>query len=80
MISAEVNENILIIMVRNSGKWFEAKESDNQEKLGTGTGLENVKDRLENMYPNNYKFYINKADENVSVYIHIDKEIIYDEA
>lgn len=78
-ITAEVNENILIIMVRNTGRWFEAEENDIQEKLGTGTGLTNVKDRLENIYPNNHKFYINKTDENVSVYIHINKEITYDE-
>lgn len=79
IVSAEVRENSLIIMVRNSGSWFEVNGNICQEEFGTRIGLANVKDRLENIYPGNHKFYISTGDKNVGVYIHINKEIVHDE-
>jgi sensor histidine kinase YesM len=38
---------------------------------GTGTGLENVRNRLENAYSKNYRFEIHKGDNTVCIKIEI---------
>lgn len=67
LIKASLEINNLCIEVCNSGNWIESKQDNNS----TGTGLENVKQRLENAYPNNHSFEIVKNSNSVCVKITI---------
>lgn len=68
-ISAYVADPYLIIEIYNSGRWFEYGEATGIH--GTGTGLENVKKRLENAYASDYIFNIEKGRHFVCVKIAI---------
>ncbi len=55
-IQAKIQGNKLSILVRNSGKWLsETDDSERSRPAGTGTGLKNVKERLENRFSGNYE-------------------------
>lgn len=73
-MKAKVENNKLSIDISNTGKWVDKLESINNNKTGTGTGLENVKQRLENAFPGNYSFGVVKGDNIVNVRIEIFKE------
>ncbi len=51
-IGAEVNDDTLIVDVFNTGKWIRPLGEENG--MGTGTGLENVRQRLQNVFPNKH--------------------------
>lgn len=63
----------LLIEICNSGKWVEVHDS----KQGTGTGLANVKKRLENAYPNGYRIEVIKNTSNCCVRIEIKESFVY---
>ena len=63
-VNAEVLDNILHIAISNSGKWV---ESDSSQSSGTGTGISNVRQRLENAFPGRHKVVIDMNDEFVTV-------------
>ena len=67
-LNTKVENNALIIEVQNSGKWV---EHNSQNSNGTGTGLKNIRERLENAFPENYNFDIKKSENQVSVIIKI---------
>jgi len=67
LIRAFTDKAFLVVEICNSGKWIEWGEADDCH--GTGTGLDNVKKRLENAYLNNYKFEIIKGEGKVCVKI-----------
>jgi two-component system, LytTR family, sensor kinase len=68
-IDALFENEELTIQVCNTGKWIDRSiESDS-----TGTGLNNVKRRLENAYGKNFSFEIPKQENNVCVKIKIYK-------
>jgi len=69
-IKAVVDNGNLKVEVCNSGKWIEPSE-DNSSKSGTGTGLENVRRRLENAFPDRHRFEIFEADQGVHVRLEI---------
>ena len=67
LIRSYMKKNNLVLEICNSGKWLEWGEVE--EHHGTGTGLENVKKRLENAYIDDYKFEIIRAEKvNLSVH------------
>ncbi len=66
-IKSYLETNFLVVEICNSGKWIEWGEAEGQH--GTGTGLENVKKRLENAYVENYKFDIIKNENKVCIKI-----------
>ncbi|MBA4317041.1 MAG: hypothetical protein C0412_01440 [Flavobacterium sp.] len=71
-IKAEVTDGYLQIDVVNTGKWIEA--ADNNTEANTGTGLQNVKRRLENSFKNNYEFNIIKDNDLIHVMLKIKLE------
>jgi len=66
-IKAFQKNNTLTLEVANSGKW---KYADDY-KTGTGTGLQNIRNRLRAVYPDNSKLIIQKSDGWVRVIIEI---------
>lgn len=72
-IIARVENNKLIINISNSGRWIDEPEKKHREDAGTGTGLENVKQRLENAFPGNHRFSVEKNENKVNVRIEITK-------
>lgn len=66
-INATVENGWLIIQVSNSGNWIDPKNKDKTN--GTGTGLSNIKSRLEYSYPGNSSFEIKHEEGMVSATI-----------
>jgi two-component system, LytTR family, sensor kinase len=69
-IKSTFEEKRLVIDVKNTGKWV-AKDSKMKHE-GTGTGIQNIKKRLENAYPDSYSFGILKESDSVQVHIIIN--------
>jgi len=67
-LNAKIKNNGLILEVTNSGQWVEKNHLNNN---GTGTGLKNIKERLENAFPGNHNFEIKKNENQVKVVIKI---------
>jgi sensor histidine kinase YesM len=59
-ILANVENGWLIIQVLNSGTWIDPKNKDKNN--GTGTGLSNIKSRLEYSYPGNSSFEVKQKE------------------
>ncbi len=71
VIKAKVIANDLHLEVSNSGKWVDFSESNTN---GTGTGLRNIQERLENAFPGKHSFEIIKEKEKVIILLKISKE------
>ena len=54
-LKAQIKEGGLLIEVSNTGQWVEPAGQDDSRCDGTGTGLDNVRRRLENAYPNRHR-------------------------
>lgn len=66
-VVAEVSENTLQLEISNTGKWVKVRSG--HRKQGTGTGLENIKQRLTTLYPEQHR--INTYQKNGRVCIQI---------
>ncbi len=73
-IKAKITGSVLKIEVSNSGKWVEPA-NDGTRRLGTGIGLDNVRQRLENAFPDKHRFEILKKENSVHIILEIDKNI-----
>lgn len=71
-IYAEVKNGKLYLTTMNSGKWIPQNES---QVYGTGTGLSNIKSRLEYSFPGNNKFEVVEEEGYVKIKIEIYKEL-----
>jgi len=69
-LSAKLVGKELTVSVENSGSWYEHNDSSSMNN-STGTGLENVKQRLENAFPDNHNFLVEKLGDSVKVIIKI---------
>ncbi len=67
LIKASLQNNNLCLQVCNSGEWLETEINSDS----TGTGLNNVKQRLENTFPEQHLFEIIKKENSVCVKITI---------
>lgn len=72
-ISAKVIKYELEIIVENTGEWISDSEKIMEFEKGTGTGIENVKSRLENAFGKNFSFRIEQPENKVIVIIKIKK-------
>ena len=75
-ISAEIENEELIIKVSNTGHWIELNNGNTTES--TGTGLANIKNRLETFYYDKQSFFVYKQKDNVTIEIKINREIADD--
>jgi two-component system LytT family sensor kinase len=74
-IIASVKANELTIYVKNSGTWLSDTDEGRSRPAGTGTGLKNVKERLENRFPGKYELTTSEADGCVIIKISISRDI-----
>lgn len=75
-ISARIENNELQVEIKNSGHWYSA---DKDTGSGTQTGIKNIKERLEHLFPDNHEFKIEKSTEYVTVGLKIVREFIYEQ-
>ena len=73
-INATIENGKLGIEVSNTGHMSEIKENKNHEKNSTGTGLQNVRKRLEQLFPGKHKFDVYQKAGWVHAIIEIEKE------
>jgi LytS/YehU family sensor histidine kinase len=71
LIKAEKINGNLKISIINTGTWVNSCDQNNHD--GTGTGIENVKLRLKNIFPGKYKFHCFEKDEKVHITIELEK-------
>ena len=72
-ITAEVENEELLLKVKNTGSWVE--NNIDLGSVGTGTGLENIRKRLETFYHDKQSFTIQNNKDDVSIEIKINREI-----
>lgn len=70
-INAKLNKEFFSVEVINTGKWIDGNSNENAIDRGTGTGIENVKMRLENAFKDNYSFNIKEENDTVNVTLQI---------
>jgi LytS/YehU family sensor histidine kinase len=70
-LKAKTREGVLTIEVCNTGKWVEPAQEEEQIFASTGTGLDNVRRRLENAFPNRHRFEAFEEDGKVHVQLEI---------
>ncbi len=70
-ISAKVIDDVFAVGICNSGRWIERESDENKNSGSTGTGLNNVRRRLENAFPEKHKLIIDKGESQVCVKIEI---------
>lgn len=74
-IKALVVQEKLVIVVRNSGKWVDPDDPARSKPSGTGTGLKNVKQRLDNRFPGRYSLKTKESDGSVVVTLKIQRNV-----
>ena len=72
-LAAKIKNGALTIEVSNTGKWIEPQLQKEQPIAGTGTGLENVRLRLENAFPKSHNFEIVEREGRVRIKLEIQK-------
>jgi len=73
-LQAEVTEGDLKLEICNTGEWVEPAAEMESNSQGTGTGLENVRQRLDNAFPNRYDFKICEEEGMVCIRLTIFAE------
>ena len=76
-IKAEIVDDELIVAVKNSGSWI--KNTMENENAGTGTGLDNIRKRLANIFQDDQSLVIKKGNGRVEVEIKIFRKLEDDE-
>jgi two-component system, LytTR family, sensor kinase len=72
-INARLNNEFFCVEVINSGKWIDSNNKENAIDKGTGTGIENVKMRLENAFKGDYSFDIKEENNTVNITLQIKR-------
>lgn len=71
-IKAQKKNNKLLIEISNSGRWYKSNGASPQTN-GMQVGIENVRKRLEQFFPNRYRFETFERDNRVHVLLEIAK-------
>ncbi|MDH4272354.1 MAG: histidine kinase [Candidatus Aminicenantes bacterium] len=70
-LTAKVRADTLLVEVCNTGRWLEPGGREARINGGTGTGLENVRRRLENAFPNRHRFEVVEKEGRVCIKLEI---------
>jgi LytS/YehU family sensor histidine kinase len=74
LLSAQVSNGTLKLEVSNTGKWIDPSSQSLEKSEGTGTGLENVRLRLQNAFPDSHQLDIVEEKGQVRIILQIGKE------
>ena len=74
-IKAEVIKERLQIRVSNTGNWVEPSKEREMDEVGTGTGLKNVRQRLDNSFPGRYRLDVEEKEGWVVITLQIGKDV-----
>ncbi len=74
-ITAEVSEEDLTVRVVNSGTWVKPERRSPDTRTGTGTGLRNIQQRLENAFAGKYHFETTETARGVEALIRIKRDL-----
>jgi len=74
-LEARVEDRDLLITVRNSGSWLADDDEGRNRPAGTGTGLNNVRERLENRFPEAYSLTTVEENGWVVIKIRISRDL-----
>ena len=66
-----LEDKTLTVKIINSGQWYQNEM--NKNRLGTGTGLKNIKDRLSLLFPGRYKIDVNESNGFVNVILKLTR-------
>ncbi len=72
-IIARVKNNRLVVKICNTGRWLSEGGDGKGHPCGTGTGMINIRQRLENAFPNQHSFEVLESDNSVHIKLEIDK-------
>jgi len=72
-LKAKIRDGALEVEVGNTGRWVEPGDRTEQTTAGTGTGLDNVRRRLENAFPNRHRFEVVEKEGRVRLQLEIRK-------
>jgi LytS/YehU family sensor histidine kinase len=72
-LKANIRNGALVVEVGNTGRWLEPGDRTGQTIAGTGTGLDNVRRRLENAFPNRHRFEVVEKEGSVRLQLEIRK-------
>jgi Histidine kinase len=72
-LTAKVRDDTLFVEVCNTGRWIAPGGQAGRINGGTGTGLENVRRRLENAFPNRHRFEIVETEGRVCLQLEIQR-------
>ena len=70
-LTAKIRDGALMIEISNTGRWVESADHEDEISAGTGTGLDNVRRRLENAFPNRNRFEIVEKEGRVQIKLEI---------
>jgi len=71
LIKATVSNGILAIEIFNSGKWMKPSQIGRKNRIIIGSGLDNVRQRLENAFYHNQRLFVFRKEDGVFVRIEI---------
>ena len=75
-ISAKIQPPDMIrLAISNSGKWVEPGTTDS--RYSTGTGIENIRQRLEKYYANRYRFETRAEGRQVTIEIDLPRVMLH---
>jgi len=73
LLRVKIRDGALVIEIINTGRWIEPARREGQICAGTGTGLDNVRHRLENAFPNRHLFEVVEKEGRVYVKLEIQR-------
>lgn len=77
-IAAEQMSHGLRVTVANTGRWIPAADDGDRTATGTGTGLDNIRQRLANAYPDRHRFGISTDGDWVKIRLDIEESAAHE--
>jgi len=71
LIKTMLQNGNLIIEITNTGRWHQDSGIDYSGHQGTGTGMQNIRSRLHNAFPDRCRLGITKNEHHVTIRIEI---------
>jgi hypothetical protein len=72
-LKAKTRGDALMIEVSNTGRWVKPEDQERRPSASTGTGLDNVRRRLENAFPGRHRFEVVAKEGRVHIQLEIQK-------